>query len=400
MRAELWGSKTFIDRYPQLTQLIATAYIKAAYWAAQPEHKDDIVKIGTRSGAPASVILREYEDGTPWKYRWSPVFESYVFKHYQHTIDYALDKKLIRKPLDVKELLDTRFVEQALKDLQLGKLLARRPRQQWRRAMTGATTSTISATRFLNFPGWKQVGGLVPLALLLLVWWFVCERAWFPPELLVPPQQVAAAFVELFNSGELGDHLRASLQRLAIGVGIGAVTGLILGVAMALSRRIEVYVAPLFHVVRQVPSIALIPVLILIFGIGETFKILIVIKAAFFPVALAGYTAVQGLPKSYFDVARIYRLPPLVAVSQDHSAVDDSAGGHRYSNCARSFVGYLGGGGIIGGRVGYRPDDGAGSANVSYRRRNGRRSNHWGDWICTRSQFKAGRGAARALAAA
>jgi len=119
MRAELWGSKDFIDRYPELTQLIATAYIKAAYWSAQPEHKDDVVKIGTRSGAPESVILREYDDGTPWKYRWSPVFESYVFKHYQHTVDYALDKKLIRKPLDVKQLLDTRFVAQALKDLQL-----------------------------------------------------------------------------------------------------------------------------------------------------------------------------------------------------------------------------------------------------------------------------------------
>jgi len=172
-------------------------------------------------------------------------------------------------------------------------------------------TKTASWARISGLPAWHRIGSLAPLLLLLLVWWAVCYRGWFPPELLVPPQQVADAFRELLDSGELADHLRASLHRLVFGVAIGALSGLVFGVAMALSRRIEIYAAPLFHVVRQVPSIALIPVLILIFGIGETFKILIVVKAAFFPVALAGYTAVQGLPKSYFDVASIYRLPPL-----------------------------------------------------------------------------------------
>lgn len=170
--------------------------------------------------------------------------------------------------------------------------------------------SSAHAGRLFFLPAWRRVGALLPLALFLLVWWLVCERGWFPPELLVAPQDVGATFRELSESGELQQHLRASLQRLAIGVSIGAVCGLLFGVAMALSRRIEIYFAPLFHVVRQVPSIALIPIFILLFGIGETFKVLIVIKAAFFPVALAGYTAVQGLPKSYFDVARIYRLAP------------------------------------------------------------------------------------------
>lgn len=92
MRAELWGAKSFIDRHPDLTQLVATAYIKAAHWAAQSENKEAIIKIGTRSGAPESVIRREYDDGVPWRDRWSPLFENYVQKHYQHTAKYAIEK--------------------------------------------------------------------------------------------------------------------------------------------------------------------------------------------------------------------------------------------------------------------------------------------------------------------
>jgi sulfonate transport system permease protein len=179
-------------------------------------------------------------------------------------------------------------------------------------ATSSATGSANAALRLFDPRRWQWLGGLVPLTIFLLIWWAACDRGLFPPELLVPPQQVTATFLELIDSGELHDHLRASLHRLVVGVTIGAASGLAFGVAMALSRRIEIYTAPLFHVVRQVPSIALIPVLILLFGIGETFKILIVIKAAFFPVALAGYTAVLGLPKSYFEVARVYRLRPLV----------------------------------------------------------------------------------------
>jgi sulfonate transport system permease protein len=154
------------------------------------------------------------------------------------------------------------------------------------------------------------VGASAPFIVLLLVWWAVSNAGWYPQELLVPPQQVVAAVRELLDSGELQQHLQASLGRLAFGMLVGCGAGLLFGVLMALSRTVEIYTWPTFNVIRQVPSIALIPVLILIFGIGETFKILIVTKAAFFPVALAAFTAVQGLSKNYFEVARIYQLPP------------------------------------------------------------------------------------------
>ncbi|WP_207885798.1 ABC transporter permease [Pseudomonas sp. 30_B] len=146
--------------------------------------------------------------------------------------------------------------------------------------------------------------------LLLLLAWFVTARAgWFPPQLLVPPAEVWASFQDLLASGELREHVVNSLSRLAIGFSIGAVGGLLFGTAMALSKTVEAYCAPLFHTLRQVPSIALIPMFILFFGVEETFKVLIVTKAAFFPVALAASEGVKGIPRGYFEVASVYRLP-------------------------------------------------------------------------------------------
>src|SRR6218665_1318783 len=147
-----------------------------------------------------------------------------------------------------------------------------------------------------------------PLA-LLAVWALVAAAALFPRQLLVPPLYVLEAFEELLESGELLDHLGNSLSRLGIGFVFGATSGLAFGVLMALSKTVEAYCAPLFHTLRQIPSIALIPMFVLFFGIEETFKILIVVKAAFFPVALATSEGVKGIPRGYFDVAAVYRLP-------------------------------------------------------------------------------------------
>lgn len=162
-----------------------------------------------------------------------------------------------------------------------------------------------------RFPPLHGAVKLLPLLLFGAAWTLASRSGWYPEELLVPPGQIYAALRELLDSGELQEHLSVSLRRLGFGVLVGSTLGLLFGVVMALSKTVESYTAPLFNVVRQVPSIALIPIFILIFGIGETFKILIVTKAAFFPVALATYTGVQGIPKNFFEVGQVYRLPAL-----------------------------------------------------------------------------------------
>ncbi|WAF83242.1 ABC transporter permease [Metapseudomonas otitidis] len=155
---------------------------------------------------------------------------------------------------------------------------------------------------------------LISPLLLLIAWALVADAGLFPAQVLVPPRDVLAAFVELLDSGELQEHLHSSLTRLGLGFSIGAVAGLAFGTLMALSEQVRAYCGPLFHALRQIPSIALIPMFVLFFGIEETFKVVIVIKAAFFPVALAASEGVRGIPRSYFEVADVYRLrwPTLV----------------------------------------------------------------------------------------
>ncbi|MCB5184403.1 ABC transporter permease [Methylobacillus gramineus] len=147
-----------------------------------------------------------------------------------------------------------------------------------------------------------------PIAFLLL-WTWVTKIELFSPQLLVSPFVVLQAFHELLDSGELWEHLSISLSRLGIGFLIGASSGLLFGILMALSKRVEGFFSPVFQAVRQVPSIALIPIFILLFGIDEIFKIAIVTKAAFFTVALASYEATKGVSRNYFEVAQAYKLP-------------------------------------------------------------------------------------------
>ena len=99
------------------------------------------------------------------------------------------------------------------------------------------------------------------------------------------------------------------MYRLGLGFAAGSLLGLVLGIAMGVSDQVTAFFSPLMNAMRQVPAVAFIPIVILIFGVGEMFQIVIVAKAALFPVALAAVDAVRGIPRAYFEVARVYRLP-------------------------------------------------------------------------------------------
>jgi sulfonate transport system permease protein len=152
--------------------------------------------------------------------------------------------------------------------------------------------------------------------LVLLLWQWACQSGVFPAQVLISPLGVLESARELWASGELQDHLGHSLYRLALGFIAGSLTGLGFGVAMGLSPLMERGCAPLFHALRQVPTVAFIPMLILVFGVEESFKIVIVAQAAFFPVALATYDAVKGVSRQYLELARIYQFPPVVLVTR------------------------------------------------------------------------------------
>jgi len=120
IRAELWGARTFIDSHPDLTQLVATAYVRAQYWDSQEQNRDAVIKTTALAGRTQHAVEQEYdENGLPWKDFFTPVPDAVVFDHYRRVVTYAVDKHVVRASVRAEDLVQTRFVLTALRDLQL-----------------------------------------------------------------------------------------------------------------------------------------------------------------------------------------------------------------------------------------------------------------------------------------
>jgi sulfonate transport system substrate-binding protein len=119
-RTELWGLKSFVDANPDITQLVATAYVKAAHWSSQEANREELIRNAVDGGTPESVARRSNEDSAfSWKDRHSPLFNPVVAEHYRNTMALALENRIIARPLDVDGWLDQRFVPVALRELGL-----------------------------------------------------------------------------------------------------------------------------------------------------------------------------------------------------------------------------------------------------------------------------------------
>ncbi|WP_116313975.1 ABC transporter permease [Cupriavidus taiwanensis] len=147
----------------------------------------------------------------------------------------------------------------------------------------------------------------VPLA-LLLVWYVAARNAWIPPQVLPAPEDVARTLADLWQSGELQANLAISALRVASGFAVGLAGGLALGAAMGLSPTLRDYVYPTFKAFSQVPVLGWLPLLMLLVGIDEALKVILIAKAAFVPVALNTYKGIGSVPTRYLEVARVLQL--------------------------------------------------------------------------------------------
>lgn len=159
----------------------------------------------------------------------------------------------------------------------------------------------------LRWLGVKASALLLP-ALLLLVWHWAVRWHWVSAQILPPPGLVLETFLQLWHSGDLWRELSISLQRVLIGFGLGAVAGLLLGVAMGLSRSVEAYVLPSFQAISQVPVLGWIPLLMMLVGIDESLKYLVIAKAVMVPMTLNAFAGIRQIPKGYLEVAQVYQL--------------------------------------------------------------------------------------------
>lgn len=146
-----------------------------------------------------------------------------------------------------------------------------------------------------------------PLALLLL--WELGSRAGLiPTRILAAPSDVAGTFWEMTANGELLSNLVVSLGRALAGLGIGGGLGIVLALAAGLSRAGEAAIDPLMQIKRTIPILALTPLFIVWFGIGETPKVALIATATVFPVYLNLFAGIRGIDARLIEAARSFGL--------------------------------------------------------------------------------------------
>lgn len=146
-----------------------------------------------------------------------------------------------------------------------------------------------------------------PLVLLLL-WELGSRTGLIPERTLAAPSAVLGALVAMIASGELPSNLLVSFGRVSIGLSIGISAGIALALVAGLSRSGEITVDPLMQIKRTIPVVALSPLFIVWFGIGETTKIALIAFATVFPVYLNLYSGIRAVDPRLIDAARSFGL--------------------------------------------------------------------------------------------
>jgi sulfonate transport system permease protein len=143
---------------------------------------------------------------------------------------------------------------------------------------------------------------------VVAVWWAASAAGLLDPRILPTPGAVLDAAVDLIRRGTLQDSLAVSLQRAGLGFAIGAAAGIALALVAGLNRVGEAVVDGWMQVQRSVPTLGLIPLMILWLGIGETFKVAIIAIVVAIIMYVQTYAGLTGIDSRYVELAETVHL--------------------------------------------------------------------------------------------
>lgn len=150
--------------------------------------------------------------------------------------------------------------------------------------------------------------GVITLLVVLSVWQAASSFGFVSPIFLPSPLDVGRALAKLFASGEMQGHILASLKRLLAGFALGASAGVAAGFAFGLHSLARASGMPVVSALFPIPKIALLPLFILWFGIGEPSKVATIAFGAFFPMTLATAAGVDAVDRSLVRMAQSFGL--------------------------------------------------------------------------------------------
>jgi sulfonate transport system permease protein len=165
----------------------------------------------------------------------------------------------------------------------------------------------VRPAKLRSFIGNSLLILIAPVGLLVL-WWMASVNGWVSPQVLPQPDWVFQTFLDLLASGDILSAAIVSFRRIAEGFLIGASLGFLFGLLIGRSRAADAYLGPTFRALAAIPSLGWLPILILLLGIEESLKIVILAKACFVPMAISTAEGARNIPAGLNEVADVLRL--------------------------------------------------------------------------------------------
>ncbi|MDQ7954279.1 MAG: aliphatic sulfonate ABC transporter permease SsuC [Pseudomonadota bacterium] len=170
-----------------------------------------------------------------------------------------------------------------------------------------STPSLGGAKAFAAQVAHRLVPWLVPIG-LIVAWQIASSLGWLSTRVLPAPVDVVKAAWSLTVSGELWTHVKVSAGRALLGLAIGGGAGLALGLLTGSVKFFETLLDSTIQMVRNIPALALIPLVILWFGIDETAKLFLISVSVFFPIYLNTFHGIRNVDPQLIEMGRTYGL--------------------------------------------------------------------------------------------
>lgn len=213
--------------------------------------------------------------------------------------------------------------------------------------------------RLYNEKTIKKVQNVSGIAIILVLWYVLSNFTKIPDLYLPSPQEIYHCFIKY--SGDLPRHISSSLYRIAIGFLIGSAIGIIMGLFIGWNKNVRNILEPLVEFIRPMPPLALIPLFILWFGIGDKSKIVVIAFGAWVVLVVNTIEAVRNVDPLYLDAAKslgantwdVFKTVLIPAITPDIIAGIRVVAANSFGMCvAAEFMGTASGFGylIIEGR--------------------------------------------------
>ena len=178
---------------------------------------------------------------------------------------------------------------------------------QVRNDSRGFVIAGLTRNPWLRAAAHRLLPWIVPITLVVL-WQIASSLGWISIRVLPAPAEVVKAAWTLAVSGELWTHVKVSAGRALLGLAIGGSLGLAFGLLNGSLRLAETLLDSSFQMLRNIPALALIPLVILWFGIDESAKLFLISVSVFFPIYLNTFHGIRNVDPGLIEMGRTYGL--------------------------------------------------------------------------------------------